>query len=501
MSRGIVSPPPLRVQLAGTPLDDALAQRLRAAVVRQRLDRPALAELAFGCERGDGTFAPDPGAGATLSIHVGDDIAPLFAGAVAVVDERHGPSGLDELRVTALDALQRLRSRQPVRVHEGLDCAALARELVGELGVTVEYAPPSPVTPRRVQYRQTDLELLQEACADAGLAFCLAGDALQLVPPEGRGTPVVRRIGRDVLTCSFVRDASVAACANVEASGYEPDGRSGVHGAFYDDTDAERDGPFDGVWRLCGELAATSEEACARATAVRDRHAALRSVVEATVEGAPALRPGAVLELEGLGSGHTERFVLTQVTHRFDVAAGYVCEVSSRPVAAARERHRGALLTFGDVTAIDDPDDRGRIRAKLGAFADLDSGWLAVAVPAAGPDKGVCALPDVGDRVLIAFAGRDLAHGIVLGAVWGPHALPEPSAPQSRTRSFTLRTARGQLVELADDGDRLLLTDRTGNRVELSPERLLVEAAVDMALRAPGRKLEIAADRIDFRRV
>src|SRR5690606_8331925 len=114
------------------------------------------------------------------------------------------------------------------------------------------------------------------------------------------------------------------------------------------------------------------------------------------------------------------------------------------------------------------------------AFGDLESDWLAVTVPAAGDGKGVCALPDVGDRVLVVFANLDLAWGVVLGGVFGAGRPPEPGAPQAQARSFTLRTARGHVVHLDDDADVLRLSDRTGSTVELGPERVVLHAKVDL---------------------
>src|SRR5690606_35108899 len=186
-------------------------------------------------------------------------------------------------------------------------------------------------------------------------------------------------------------------CTNVEAQGFHADGQQSVFGAFYDDAILDTGADFDGVFRLTGETLATSEEAAAHATAVRDRHVGLRDHLTGEVEGDPALRPGVALEIEGVPGEGTVRHVLSEVVHRFDAEAGYVCTVGSRPPETPPVRHRAPLLTYGDVVAIDDPDAHGRVRVRLPAFGDLESDWLAVTVPAAGDGKGVCALPDVGD--------------------------------------------------------------------------------------------------------
>lgn len=497
----VLTSPVLALALDGAPLAAVARRALRTVTVRQRRNRPSVAELVFESVDGAPPLAVDPGQRARLTLHAADAVAPTFVGEVVAVDEVYGVHGLAEVRVTALDRLHRLRSRQPLRVHVDLDCAGLAERLVADLGLAVHTLDRGPVTLRRVQSRQTDLELLEEACDAASVGFFLEGDRLHLFGASGDfGTVVERHVARDVLACTLTRDHSAPPCANVEARGFEPDGRNVVLGAFYSDELADETSPaFDGVWRLCGQPLADSEQAAARATAVHDRHAARRSAVTATVEGDRALRPGAQLRL--LGAGPEPRlFALTEVVHRFDTQVGYVCEVTSHLAPPPLRAAPSPTWTFGDVIAIDDPDGRGRVRARLGAFDGLETDWLTVTLPAAGPDKGLCALPDVADRVLIVFLDGDLAHGVVLGGVFAGERPPEPGAPQAKVRSFTLRTARGQLIHLDDDGDRVRIEDRGGSHIELGPERLVVHSKVDVELRAPGKHLVLSADRIDFER-
>lgn len=496
----LLVPPVLVLELGGAPLAAPARRTLRTVTVRQQRNRPSVAELVFESVDGAAPLALALETRARLTLRTNDAVAPTFDGEVVAVDEVFGGNGLTELRVTALDRLHRLRLRQPLRVHVDLDCASLAERLVADLGIAVHTLDRGPVTPRRVQSRLTDLELLEEACDAAGLGFFLEADRLHLFGASGDyGAVVERRVARDVLVCTLTRDESVPPCANVEARGFEPDGQNVVMGAFYsEDLADETSSDFDGVWRLCGERLADSAQAAARATAIHERHAARRSAMTATVDGDRLLRPGAQLRL--LGAGPAPRvFALSEVVHRFDTQAGYVCEVTSHLVPPRRSAPT-PTWTFGDVIAIDDPDGRGRVRAKLGAFDGLETDWLAVTLPAAGPNKGLCALPDIADRVLIVFLDGDLAHGVVLGGVFAGEQPPEPDAPQSEIRSFTLRTARGQLIQLDDHGDRIRIEDRGGSHVELGPERVVVHSKVDLELRAPGKHLVLSADRIDFER-
>src|SRR5690606_16389691 len=199
--------PDLRVKLDGRPLEAAARRALVSATVRQCANRPTVCELVFAAG-GSAPLTLPAEPGTAVQLHTGSAVDPLFTGAIAAIDRRFGPLGLVEVGVSACDALQNLRARQPLRVFADLDCAGLARRLVEHLDLSVDVAEAGPRVPRRVQFRQTDHDLLEEECARAGLRFFLDGRTLRLSTADGDGTRITRRIGRDVLALELARDAS-----------------------------------------------------------------------------------------------------------------------------------------------------------------------------------------------------------------------------------------------------------------------------------------------------
>ena len=138
-------------------------------------------------------------------------------------------------------------------------------------------------------------------------------------------------------------------------------------------------------------------------------------------------------------------------------------------------------------------------------------------VPGAGSDKGIIALPDVDDRVLVLLVNGDPAQAVVLGGLYGPQAPPDAGVEDGAVRRYTLVTPGGQRVQLDDaqetvrvensNGDFLQLSpdevrlgDSNGSLIELTPSRCYIHAAARLEIEAPGQSVVIRGQSIDFER-
>jgi phage baseplate assembly protein gpV len=115
----------------------------------------------------------------------------------------------------------------------------------------------------------------------------------------------------------------------------------------------------------------------------------------------------------------------------------------------------------------------------------------------AGDGKGIAALPEIGDDVLVVFPDGDPARGIVLGGVYGQRALPR-GARGKKSRPFVLRTGGGQALELASDSALARLSNNRGSLLELTPGGIRVAAAGDLSIEAPGKTITIRAAAVNF---
>ena len=248
---------------------------------------------------------------------------------------------------------------------------------------------------------------------------------------------------------------------------------------------------------MFGEYASDEAHAAALAQAELDARAAGEVTFWGVAEGDPRLRAGTPVEVSGLRDELDGTYVLTDVTHAVDGIRGYLTELSSAP-PDVRRRRTAAIAALGEVTSVDDPDGRGRVRVSFPAYGDVESDWLGVVVPGAGGDRGIVALPDVGDHVLVAFAHEDPATGVVVGGLYGAGGPPDPGVADAAVRRFSMRTSGGQWITLDDENQKLRLEDVTGSSVELSPDQVTVHAAVDLTIEAPGRAVVVRAKSVDF---
>lgn len=498
--------PRVIVEVDGAPLPPEDAATLASVRVQQGLSVPALCELAFTAPPGPLGSAAAKAAGARLRVAVPGRSEALFLGEVTAVEHAYGPAGQREVRLRGYDKLHRLRQRQPLRVHVEVTAADLAAELVADIGAAVEADAPGPLWTRLYQHRQSDLELLREVCERCGLFFTLRGDTLHLTTLEGGGTPLPLALGSSLLEARIEFNADPA-CRSVQVAGWDPQRIEPRQGS----AEAPRSGrqvtavvdPAQvggtGERTLSGETPASDRQAEALAQAELDRRVAREVVFWGIAEGDPRLRPGARIEVEGVARPLAGTYVVAAATHTIDPTSGFITEISTRP-PEPRERARGTVATLAVVTRVDDPDKLGRIRASLPAYGDLETDWMSVLSPGAGAGKGFVSLPDTGDRVLVLFAREDPAQAVVLGGLYGMDGPPDAGVEDGAVRRYTLLTPGGQRMRFDDHRRTIQLEDGAGSSLEMSPDVVRLRAAVDLEIEAPGRRVLIRSDKIDFER-
>jgi len=188
--------------------------------------------------------------------------------------------------------------------------------------------------------------------------------------------------------------------------------------------------------------------------------------------------------------------VLTEVVHTID-ATGFLSRFSTQPPSVTIPLP-SAAVTLGTVSDVDDPDNLGRVRIDLPAYGGLDAGWLGVVFPGAGRGKGIIALPDPDDTVLVLLPGGEPAAGIVIGSLYGAVEPYDAGIDASKSKRWSMRTANGQAFVIDDAGSKMRLQNETGSFVELTPDLMTVHAATDLVVEAPGKALRIRANTVDF---
>jgi uncharacterized protein involved in type VI secretion and phage assembly len=168
------------------------------------------------------------------------------------------------------------------------------------------------------------------------------------------------------------------------------------------------------------------------------------------------------------------------------------------------------------VTANDDPEKRGRVKLQYPWARELgDSGWVRVATIGAGKGYGFYFVPEVGDEVLISFAGGDVERPFVIGTLWNGKDKPvggsKPEEKWIRSKGknvviisdeqangrISITTAKGHTVSINDkDGsEKIVVADKGGKNgleVDITNKELKVNAEMKLSLSATS--IEVTAD-------
>ena len=149
-----------------------------------------------------------------------------------------------------------------------------------------------------------------------------------------------------------------------------------------------------------------------------------------------------------------------------------------------------------------DPEGLGRVRLEYPwRESSAPSGWARIAVPMAGPDRGTYFLPEPGDEVLVAFAGADLDHPYVVGALWNGEDGPpvQNRDGDNDRRGITSRNGHRLTFDDAGDGGRVVVETAAGSRIVLDDgggETITVEDAGGNRIELDGtaNDLSISSD-------
>jgi phage protein D/phage baseplate assembly protein gpV len=459
--------PVIKVDIGGRPVPG----RVLSLRVATRLSQPAQAEIAL--DNHDGSWPLDQ----SLTIELDDE--PLFSGEVTAVELVSGPGSEKVWLLRGYDRLHRLRKRQKPRVFEEVTVADLARELTADLDVRVEAERTGGRIERLVQHRQSDWELLTQAAGRAGLYIVLSGQTLRLRSLKPDGEPVKLVLGGNLwrATAETNRERAVE---EMTAIGWHP-----RKGEFV----TEKAGSGQQSRILVDQPMALLSDAPRAAV---EAGAARATRIEGIAEGDPRLRAGCAIALSGVDGKVDGVYGLGEAVHEVNLD-GYQVRLSTNPPETEAPQ-AAASLTLGRVTDVSDPDGAGRIEVSLPAYGDVGVGWLSVLCPGAGPGKGVVAMPDPGDLVVVALPHGDPAEGLVLGSVFGTQNAPE------KGKHWIIHSGAGQIIVLDDDRKAIKLSNADGSCLDLAPDTVTLTARTDMVIEAPGHHLNIRAANIDFDR-
>lgn len=157
-------------------------------------------------------------------------------------------------------------------------------------------------------------------------------------------------------------------------------------------------------------------------------------------------------------------------------------------------------VTVGVVTNNRDPDGLGRVKLALPWLAEgFETHWARVVTPMAGPARGLYALPEVDDEVLVGFEHGRPEAPYVLGSLWNGTDKPPESNADGKNDHRSLTSRSGHVIRLTDTdgGEKVEIVDRSGaNSVVLdtASNTVTITADADVVIKAGKGKLTLSGD-------
>lgn len=466
--------------------DGTVEGALTEVFVRRALSVPAQLELVYEIP----VHAPIPELEGEIVVRVEGCSDALFDGTITATRLEVGPGGRRRFVVRGYDRLHALRRQRSLRLFTETDLFSLADGLASTVGCSLVSSGSAPIRASIVQHEVSDLDLLASEAARAGRYIRANGTEIELVDLDEYEVKGPLVLGETLLEASVETNVHEVFADHV-AWGFSLDDAEG-YSASANDGDLAT-----GERHLSGQLVRAEIESHALALAARTRARLGAKILRAVVEGDPALVPGDAVDVKGVGPDAT--FVLTSVVHRIDHRLGFVTELDTSPPPSF-EGPRAAVVAAGVVSDVGDPAARRRVRVRLFAVGDVETPWLPVCLPGAGPNKGFVTMPDQGDVVLLLAPRGDLANAVVLGGLYGRQDAPASGTAGERNHRYAWTTHAGQFVEMDADHGVVRIDDGRGTRIEMNEDRTTLHSATDVLFEAPGRRFVIKADTIDFER-
>jgi phage protein D len=509
------------VKVGGASVDPSVLAAVAEISVDARLRVPDQLTMRLRDDQGSiiaaGTFAVGTAIKITLGSDDDTDEASVFDGQVSALAPRFDPTSV-MLTVIALDRGCLLQRAPVTASYQEMSYGAIAAKLARAAGLRAGTIDSGLTLPFVQQSNETEWAFLWRLALDVDYELKVTGDELHFRAAGGPAgsSPVTLKLGEELRSFS-PRVSAVQQIGRVEVRGWDPTAAKAVSATAQPPakTDSAPGISRESVAGALGEgsvvvvdhplLDQQHATTVARSVAAHIANAYIEG--EGTADGDPDLKPGARVELEGVGKAFGGTYALSGVRHVLSPQGSfetrfYICGREDRSLLGLAEARSeggsgwGRRIVVGVVTNNDDPEKRARVRVRYPTLSDDHEGWWArVVAPGAGGARGLLSLPEVGDEVLVVFEHESEQHPYVLGSVFNGRGMP--GALSTTDGSFGLFSDRQLIVTAVDKID---MTAGTSMKLAAAGDAVLTThsgtgggAAGDITISSKGR-LAMTAD-------
>jgi uncharacterized protein involved in type VI secretion and phage assembly len=460
--------------------------------------------------------------------YTGDTVTkPAITGEITSLEpmlERYGPY---RFVIRGYHKVHRLHHRNHVKTYIKRKDSEIVSEMAGTAGLSADVQDTAVLHEALIQDNQTDWEFI---CARARrIGYVVLGRATKLTfksITELTSAVAVPVTLKDDILEFYPRFTATGSQKNVVARGWDVKTKQAIAakgmGAALSVTGLGQ-GSAKAVsagiapnadWVSTGHTTVTTNEGMKIANGLAIDIAAGDIQAEGVINGNPKLLAGGMLQVKGAGTRFSGKYLLSSVSHEWSPEEGYrtsfkVAGLSGDTVAdhilggaANRDGSRANRThAIAVVTQNEDPDGMGRIKVKYPWLSDdQESGWIRMAVPMAGPSRGMMILPEINDEVLIAFEHGDLNQPISVGMLWnGKDKPPLATGVAVKNGSVIQRIWKSRLGHffLFDDSDNaagIQIVDKTGkNKITIDSINGAIEILADAKITMKSREIILEA--------
>ncbi len=398
----------------------------------------------------------------------------LIKGEITALEPEFQDGGISILAVRGYDKSHRLFRESKSKAYLNIKDSDIASQIAGNAGLSAQVEATTTVYEHIYQDNQTDLAFLTQRAWRIGYECFVDDGKLYFRKPPSSGTTVTLKWGEDLH--SFYPKMTLAEQVNsVEVKGWDKATQNAIigiatSGVLYPQNGDSKNGAawagtFGAGKHTIVDIPVVSQaEADIIAKARLDELSGAYLEAEGTAFRRPDIKAGQFVQLQGMGSRMSGKYMVTGATHTITLEGlyttfavrgsrtGLLTEQMSRPEPI--NRWPGVVTAV--VTNTDDPEKWGRVKIKYPWMADdAESFWARLSGPGAGATAGLIAIPEVNDEVLVAFEYGDINYPVIIGGLWnGTHAIPPSTANAPQGKKPLIRTwqsINGHFMAMHDD--------------------------------------------------
>lgn len=459
-----------------------------------------------------------------LDVNVGDELEVLlpasdssvvtvFLGKVSQVGIEQGDQAGDatqRVMVEAQDVSHRLANASDFTTYLDHTSSDIVAEIAGRHGLTAVTDATSDKA-YRIQ-TSTDLHFLTQLASGIGFEWFVHGDELHFRKrPQDAGPELSPKDGTlRAFSASF---DGARAPGTVTVTGWDPAAQASVSGSWKasatppvevlradsDFAKAQYDhavSSFGGDLTVPTEGAEDAKSATDRSEVIGQDLARHGVSISGTTVCNPAVEPGKLVSLSGVGSKLAGDYYVTEVTHEYGegrelltrfASHGPPSDLATDPSRASgpNDTWSGRGLVAAYVTSIKDPKKLGRIKVTYPSLLDQhESEWARVITPGAGQDRGLDFRPEVGDEVVVGFERGHVDKPLVLGGLW----------------SEKFKPPFDDIVEDSGDGvvSKRVIASRVGHSITIADGDSPEDRHIDIALNDGDTFVYVGEDKISI---